>query len=81
MLCQFEQQRVFSKLKVNYDAVSNLDVLSWDSQIIYEPPITQKMTDNKIQDFITSPVDLAIVSHLVQTKRTIRDIDGDAAKS
>ena len=61
--------------------MSYLDVLSWDSQVIYEPPLTQKMTDSKIQDFITSPLDLAIVSHSVQTERTIRDIDGVAAKS
>ena len=80
-LCQFKQQRVFSKPKVNFEAVMYLDVISWESQAIYEPPLTQKMTDSELKDFIASPLDLAIVSHSVQTERTIRDVNSVAAKS
>ena len=71
-LCQFKQQRVFTKPKVNYEAASYLDVILWESQAIYKPPLTHKMTDSEIHDFITSPLNLDIVSHSVQTERTIK---------
>ena len=58
-----------------------LDVISWETQAIYEPPYTQKMSECEVRNFVTKPLDLAIVSHSVQTERTIRDVDRVASKS
>ena len=72
--CSYKRQRIFIKPKVNYDAVTYTDVISWENQAIYEPPYTKEMNESQIREFITLPLNLSIVSHSVQTERMIREV-------
>ena len=77
----YKKQRVFVKPIINYDAENYLEVISWDTQALYEPPYTKILDDSQISAFVQESLQLHVPSHSVQTERMIRDIDKVASKS
>ena len=79
--CTSKKQRVFVKPAIDYEAKNYLEVLSWETQVLYEPPFVQGMTDEEVKMYESKALSLCVPSHSVQTERTIRDVDRVSGKS
>ena len=78
--CSYKKQRLFIKPTPNYKATNYLDMISWESQVNFEPPYTKDLSDSQVQAFLENSLDLNIPSHAVQTERVIWDVNQVAAK-
>ena len=65
------QLRIFKLPKLNAKCDDYIDMIDWQSEIISEPPITKKFTDDEIKNFIQTKSSYQCSKHPLHT-RTVK---------
>ena len=61
--CEHKAQRCFMKPDINKNADSYLDVLDWQQQVLYEPPLLADLDLHQLRQFIDAPLELNLISN------------------